>query len=465
MPIQIDKFEFWPILVPDFPLLNMSGLHAPMTPRIITRCTLSDGSEGFGEIPCNTGVIRVMEALLPQLRGVGIDEAAGRLDWVVAESKRLAAEFALADERGSASFDRGVTNHTRAGIQMALYAALAAHRNVPLCDVLGGENGRRRSEVRFNMYLFYLAATEGSGLDYSFLKPREPRGEFEALRAKPLLDADGVVRLALAGLAERMPGVGLVKWKLGVLDPEAELECMIALARAVGPGVQVVPDPNAAWDVETAVGVIRRLKEAIGEQLPYFEDPVAGLDAMAEVHRATGVPLATNMWAPNFAAHEEAARKGAIQITLGGDCHYIGGSDEAVRLSAWCAGNGMGFGQHSNTHLGISNAHTVHMGAAAAVHEWPFDSHYWPWQADYDPTVKWNLELEPGGVCRVPERAGLGIEVDFDGVLGLHEAYLQCNRNGRAYQNRDDGPVAEVVYGGWARPGARAQKWFLAGVR
>ena len=29
----------------------------------------------------------------------------------------------------------------------------------------------------------------------------------------------------------------------------------------------------------------------------------------------------------------------------------------------------------------------------------------------------------------------------------------------------DDGPAAEVVYGSWARPGARGKKWFLAGVR
>lgn len=465
MPTKIDKFEFWPILIPDFALLNMSGLHAPMTPRIITKCTLADGAEGYGEIPCNTGIIRVMGTLLPQLVGLGVEEALGRLDWVVAESKRLAAEFALADERGSASFDRGVTNHTRAGIQMALASAFAMHKGLPLCDLLGGANGRKRSDVRFNTYLFYLAATDGCGLDYSYLKPREPQGEFAKMRTVPVLDADAVVRFAQAALAERMPGVGLVKWKLGVLDPEAELECMIALARALGPGIQVVPDPNAAWDVPTAIGVIQRLKEAIGDQLPYFEDPVAGLDAMAEVHRATGVPLATNMWAPNFEAHEEAARKGAIQITLGGDCHYIGGSDEAVRLSAWCAANGMGFGQHSNTHLAISNAHTVHMGAAAAVHEWPFDSHYWPWQVDYDRTVKRNMVMEHGGVCRVPDRPGLGIDVDMDGVLALHEEYLKCNRNGRAYQNRDDGPPAEVVYGGWTRPQARARKWFLAGVR
>jgi len=444
----------------------MSGLHAPLTPRIVTRCLLSDGSVGWGEVPCNTGVIRVLRAVLPEVVGSGIsvEETKTTLELVAARSRTLSAQFALQDERGSATFDRGVTNHVRAGVQMALHSAIAQGMGVPLCDLLGGENGRKRDEVRFNLYLFFLADTAGSGLDYSYLKPKAYRSEFEALRESVVLDAASAVRLAKAGVAELMPGVKLVKWKLGVLDPQAELAVMLAVAAALGPEVQIVPDPNAAWDNETAIGFIRELKEAIGDQLPYFEDPVAGRDNMAIVHRETGVLLATNMCAANFEQHEDAVRKQAIQITLGGDCHYIGGSDEAVRLSRWCAGNGISFAQHSNTHLGISHAHTVQMGAAAETHDWPFDSHYFPWQADYDPVVSAGIPVEFGGICRVPERPGLGVDVNFDGVMQLHEVYLAANRHGRAYQNRDDGPVAEVVYGGWTRPQSRVEKWFLAGV-
>lgn len=466
MQCTVASFQFWPVLAPDFRLLNMSGLHAPLTPRIVTRCELSDGSVGWGEVPCNTGVIRVLRTVLPEVVGTGIsgEETARTLEQVAARSRTLSAEFALADERGSATFDRGVTNHVRAGVQMALHAAVAERMGVPLCDLLGGEGGRKRDEVRFNLYLFFLADTAGSGLDYSYRKPKTPRGEYQALRESVVLDAASAVKLAKAGVAELMPGVKLVKWKLGVLDPQAELAVMLAVAEALGPEVQIVPDPNAAWDNETAVSFIRELKGAIGAQLPYFEDPVAGRDNMAIVHRETGVPLATNMCAANFEQHEEAVRKGSIQITLGGDCHYIGGSDEAVRLSRWCAGNGISFAQHSNTHLGISHAHTVQMGAAAATHDWPFDSHYFPWQADYDPTVKAPIPVEFGGICRVPAQAGLGVEVNMDGVMELHELYLSANRNGRAYQNRDDGPVAEVVYGGWVRPGNREKKWFMAGV-
>jgi glucarate dehydratase len=301
-------------------------------------------------------------------------------------------------------------------------------------------------------------------LDYSYLKPASPQNEFQALRKSAILDPDSVVRFAKAGVATLMPGVKLVKWKLGALDPEAELEAMLALAQALGPDIQLVPDPNAAWDNETAIGFIRRLKDAIGAQLPYFEDPVPGIDNMAIVHRETGVPLATNMCAATFEQHEDAVKKQAIQITLGGDCHYIGGSDEAVRLSRWCTTNGIGFAQHSNTQLGISHAHTVHMGAAADSHHWPFDSHYFPWQADYDPIVRNPILPEHGGLCRIPDRPGLGVDVSMDGVRQLHELYLLANRNGRSYQNRDDGPSADLVYGGWVRAQNRPQKWFTAGV-
>ncbi len=466
MQCTVESFHFWPILAPDFRLLNASGLHAPLTPRIVTRCVLSDGSVGWGEVPCNTGVIRVLRAVLPEVVGTGtsVEETQKTLEQVAARSRTLSAEFALQDERGSATFDRGVTNHVRAGVQMALHAAIAQRMGVPLCDLLGGENGRRRGAVRFNLYLFFLADTAGSGLDYSYLKPKAAKTEFEAWRESVVMDAASAVRLAKAGVAELMPGVKLVKWKLGVLDPQTELAIMLAVAEALGPEVQLVPDPNAVWDNETAIAFIRELKRAIGDQLPYFEDPVAGRDNMAIVHRETGVPLATNMCAANFEQHEDAVKKRAIQITLGGDCHYIGGSDEAVRLSRWCSANGISFAQHSNTHLGISHAHTVQMGAAADSHDWPFDSHYFPWQADYDPIVRVPIPLEFGGICRVPERPGLGVDVNFDGVMQLHELYLEANRNGRAYQNRDDGPVADVVFGGWVRPQNRTEKWFLAGV-
>lgn len=446
--------------------MNASGLHAPLTPRIITRCTLSDGSTGWGEVPCNTGMLRVLREIAPELAGTGVEWAQTQqtLAQVADRSRSLSAQFALRDERGSASFDRGVTNHVRAGVQMALHAAIAQRQGVPLCDLLGGEQGRQRDAVRFNLYLFFLADTAASGLDYSYRKPVARPGSYAALRESVVLDAASAVALAQAGVRELMPGVPLVKWKLGVLAPEAELECMLAVAQALGPKIQLVPDPNAAWDNATAIRFISTLKEAIGDQLPYFEDPVPGLDNMAIVHRETGVPLATNMCAANFEQHAEAVAKNAIQITLGGDCHYIGGSDEAVRLSRWCTGNGISFAQHSNTHLGISHAHTVHMGAAAATHDWPFDSHYFPWQADLDPIVPEPIALEAGGICRIPERAGLGIDVQFDGVMELHELYRQANRNGRAYQNRDDGPAADVAYGGWTRPQGRAQKWFAAGI-
>ena len=60
---------------------------------------------------------------------------------------------------------------------------------------------------------------------------------------------------------------------------------------------------------------------------------------------------------------------------------------------------------------------------------------------------------------------GLGVALGMDGVVAGPEQYVCGDRNGGAYQNGDDGPPAEVVFGGWARPQTRAKKWFTAGVR
>jgi len=46
-------------------------------------------------------------------------------------------------------------------------------------------------------------------------------------------------------------------------------------------------DPNGRWRTETAVRAGAALRQV---NLEYYEDPVRGQQAMAEVRRATGLP-------------------------------------------------------------------------------------------------------------------------------------------------------------------------------
>ncbi len=464
--LVISGFSYWGILLEDSPLLNKSGLHGPFTPRLIARCTLSDGSIGWSEVPCNRGVLAVLEQLLSLIVGTKatVRDVQALLKTVVVKSSDLAKQLGLTDERGSATFDKGVTNHLRAAIQMAAYDAMARSQGIPLADLLGGSKGRQRSEVSFNAYLFWVGNVAGSGLHYQETPQHVWDNPLAKIRDQPVLDIPSLVNLAKVFHQHVMPGSTLTKLKAGVLDPSTEATAIIAMDTAFNQTMRFVPDPNGAWDVPTAVRITKYLKERLGDRLPYVEDLVNGQKAMAEVYAQTGVPQATNMCAANIKEHETAVSSKAIQITLGGDPHYMGGSDLAVELSFLCRDKwGIKFAQHSNTHGEISALHTLHMGAAAATHDFPFDTHY-PWQMGRG-ILPQPLTFKEGGIMEISKAPGIGVDIDLDRLMILHERLLKANSSSRSLTDRDDGPPADMVYGGWARPDKRKFQWFFAGVQ
>ncbi len=78
---------------------------------------------------------------------------------------------------------------------------------------------------------------------------------------------------------------------------------------------------------------------------------------------------------------------------------------------------------HSNSHLGISLAAMVHLGAALPQPPYPLDTHY-PWQSD-EVITGGRLSFEDGSV-EVPTGPGLGVELDKNALADLHQNYLEC---------------------------------------
>lgn len=108
-----------------------------------------------------------------------------------------------------------------------------------------------------------------------------------------------------------------------------DVEQVRAVREALGPGVRIRVDANEAWDLETAKRTLAEL-EPFGIELA--EQPVAGLEAMAELAAATSIPLAAD---ESVASLEEAERAVAL-----GACAYTGiklskvGGPEAARAIA-----------------------------------------------------------------------------------------------------------------------------------
>src|SRR5439155_24133469 len=116
---------------------------------------------------------------------------------------------------------------------------------------------------------------------------------------------------AMAEAFKKKWGFRVFKLKGGVLAPDVERETLTAMTSRLGPDALLRIDPNARWTVPTA---LRIGKSMAGLPLEYYEDPVKGQSAMAEVRQATGLKMSTNMCVTRFEHLAEAFRVKPIDV-------------------------------------------------------------------------------------------------------------------------------------------------------
>jgi glucarate dehydratase len=374
-------------------------------------------SEAYGDDP----TLANLRAAAPALTGLSVLDLNG-LTNRVALALGAVTPSTLTELVGRASLEKTVAQ-TIGAFEVACYDAQGKATGQRVCDLLGGAV---REEVPYSAYLFYRWAghPEGAcGPDF----PDDDWGD--------ALDPAGIVRQA-----ERMVetyGFGSLKLKGGVFEPEAEAEAVEALREAF-PEHPLRLDPNANWSVATSKRIAPRLESL----LEYLEDPTEGNPGMAEVARATSLPLATNMCVTAFEEVPEAARLESVSVVLS-DHHYWGGFRASLKLAGICQTFGWGMSMHSNTHLGISLAAMTHLAAAVPNLTYACDTHS-PWTRED--------VIEPGalvwkqGSLAVPGTQGLGVELDRDELERLHRQYLECG-----IRFRDDASAMRLKDPAWQR--------------
>jgi glucarate dehydratase len=390
MTAPVTAVRVTPIAFPDPPLLNSAGLHEPWALRSIIEVTAADGSVGLGESYGDTPHLDLLTRVAPTLTGLDVFDLNGL-------RSRAAAATGPA---GSAKTLARVVSP----FEVALLDLQGQATGRPVWALLGG---MVRDRVPFAGYLFYKwAAHPGADPDVY--------GE--------ALDPAGIV-----AQAERMAtAYGFTSWKLkgGVFPPDDEIAAVEAL-RAAFPTHPLRLDPNCAWTVPTSL----RVADRTAGLLEYLEDPTPGLAGMAEVAAGTPMPLATNMCVVDFGDLPEAVERRSVRIVLA-DHHYWGGLTDSARLATICRTWNLGLSMHSNSHLGISLAAMVHLGAATPDLTYAADTHT-PWQLGAD-VVTTPLRFEGGSVA-VPTGPGLGVTLDRDALDRMHADYLACG-----IRNRDD---------------------------
>lgn len=419
----IKEMIITPIAIVDPPLLNAAGLHAPYALRTVVELITADNISGISEIPGNIAI----DAALESARDLLIGKDPFQLN-AIRHTLENAFGKETAAERGDAPWDQRKLVHIFSAIEVACMDIIGKVTGLPVVDILGG---KMRDRVPFSAYLFYKY--EGAGGKWEFGLDPAATGWSAARQAKAL-DPAGIVEQAKAMCKEF--GFQSIKLKGGVFEPRAEVDAIIALREAFGPATPLRIDPNALWKVETAIEYGREMEGL----LEYLEDPVRGQENMAKVRKSLNTPLATNMCTTSFEDIPTSVSLGAEDIILS-DHHFWGGLRASLELSRVCDIFGRGLSMHSNSHLGISLAAMVHLGAALPRLPYALDTHY-PWQSD-EVIAGGRFRFEEGAVA-VPREPGLGVELDRISLARLHQHYLDCGLT-----KRDDQVEMQKVVPGW----------------
>jgi len=338
------------------------------------------------------------------------------------------------------TFDQRVAIRAVTALEAALIDLLGQFLDVPVAALLG--EGQQRRSVAVLGYLFYVGDRRKTTLPY--VGAPDAEDGWLRLRHEEALTPGAIVRLAEAAHARY--GFRDFKLKGGVFAGEREMEAVEALASRF-PGARVTIDPNGAWSLAEAIRLCRDRRDV----LAYVEDPCgaergySGREVMAEFRRATGLPTATNMVATDWRGLCHALQSNAVDIPLA-DPHFwtMRGS---VRVAQICDAWGRTWGSHSNNHFDISLAMYTHVAAAAPGRVTAIDTH-WIWQEGQRLT-KEPLQILDGRLT-VPERPGLGVEIDLAQLEKAHELYRQHGLGAR-----DDTVAMQCLVPGWTFDGTR----------
>ncbi|MHA7845369.1 glucarate dehydratase [Serratia sp. D1N4] len=427
---KITSMQVVPVAGHDSMLLNLSGAHAPFFTRNIVILQDNAGNTGLGEIPGGEKIRQTLE----EAQSLVVGKTLGEYKNVMNEVRNRFADRD-ATGRGLQTFDLRTTIHVVTGIEAAMLDLLGQFLHVPVAALLG--DGQQRDSVEMLGYLFYIGDRNKTPLPYQS-QPAEAC-DWYRLRHEEALTPQSIVRLAEA--AYEKYGFNDFKLKGGVLAGSEEAEAVTALAQRF-PEARITLDPNGAWSLKEAIALGKQLRHV----LAYAEDPCgaeqgfSGREVMAEFRRATGLPTATNMIATDWRQMGHTLQLQSVDIPLA-DPHFwtMQGS---VRVAQMCHEFGLTWGSHSNNHFDISLAMFTHVAAAAPGNIAAIDTH-WIWQEGNQRLTREPLQIV-GGRVAVPQRPGLGIELDQDRLMQGHELYKKHGLGAR-----DDAQGMQYLIPNW----------------
>jgi len=158
-------------------------------------------------------------------------------------------------------------------------------------------------------------------------------------------------------------GIRTIKIKVGV-DPQRDVEMVRRIREAVGGEIELCVDANQGYaSPREAIRTVRQM-ERFG--LKYVEQPVEGMDRLAEVARAIDTPVMADESAWNSRDALEIAEGGAVEI-ISIYTTKPGGLYRAAEVAAVCRAAGIRCNVNGSVETGVGNRANVLFAAASPV--------------------------------------------------------------------------------------------------
>lgn len=433
---SIVKMQVIPLAGQDSMLLTLSGAHAPFFTRNLVVLTDNSGHTGVGEIHGGTYTQAQLESFIPLVAGREI----GAYRSVIGELEKISS--APHGDGGEGLQRLNISNlkyvvHAEAAVEMAFLDLLGQYMELPVCQLLA--KGKQRDHIPVLGYLFYVG-DKGRVPELPYRNAANSDDAWFRLRDTEMLTAEALVQQAEI-LTEKY-GFRSFKLKGGVLSCDEEMETVAAIKRRF-PEHDVHIDPNGAWSLQQAIDICGKNRWA----LHYIEDPVSAENGFssreihAEFKAATGIPVATNMFAVDFRQLYHSLMERSVDIVLA-DPHFwtMNGS---LRVAQDLNDQGLTWGIHSNNHFDVTLAAFIQCAAAAPGSIAAIDTHY-IWQDGQALTI--DPPVIQNGLLTVPDRPGLGVTLDQRAVEKAHDLYRKLPPR---YRDRNDSYVMQRLIPGW----------------
>jgi muconate cycloisomerase len=212
-------------------------------------------------------------------------------------------------------------------------------------------------------------------------------------------------------------GIKTIKVKIGV-DPERDIAMVDTVREVAGDAVEICVDANEGYQTPgEAVQIARRMEK---NRLKYVEQPVMGIERIAEVGRRIDAPVMADESAWNAHDAVQIIRSGGIQI-VSIYTTKAGGLYRAMEVGAVCRASGIVCNVNGSIETGVGNLANVQVAAACPAVtlscvipvSTPAEAQSGQVGGIYyrDDLLAEPMRLVDGAIV-VPEGLGMGIDVD-----------------------------------------------------